>query len=60
MREQLICDDRLDPSHRIRSKFKRRKKSAPVISQIKPLLDSDGNLVCAERRYHVERRGHRT
>lgn len=60
MLAQLICDDRSDPSHLIRSRVIRRRKTTPVISQQKPLLDSDGNLVCEDRRCRGDRRGRST
>ena len=51
-----IFDDREDPSHVIRSKMDRRKDRISFDSLKVPFLDSEGNLVAADRRGGLDRR----
>jgi len=53
---ELIVDDRVNPSHAIRTKGSRRKNKVLFHLFKLPFKDSDGNLVTRDRRNGNDRR----
>jgi hypothetical protein len=53
---ELIVDDRVSPSHAIRTKGSRRKNKVLFHFLKRPVRDSDGVLVVNDRRSGYDRR----